>query len=99
MNWKGIAICICIGAAMVLSFGVAGAEPTTVLAESPGVSASNPAYDEFVFAAEVTSSVSAGCTSCGIIDACLDSHPNEPCKPTDPACRCKRCNGQYECYK
>ena len=94
---KEIMICLCMVLGLVLLAGSAAAGPTSVAPASAQPTLAP--YDDFVFAAPVTSSVQVGCTSCGIIDACLDKHPNERCKPTDPACRCKTCNGYFECYK
>lgn len=95
---KGFVVCCCC---LVLGLvALAGMAYAAAAVEPPSAPVTEIAsYDEFVFAAPVTSAVQAGCTSCLIIDACLDKHPNEPCKPSDPACRCKKCNGTFECYK
>jgi hypothetical protein len=101
-------VCICLGMAALGLAGNANAAPAP--AAPPAASISTPdvhptasistplPVDEFVLAGEVTSSVSV-CQSCGIIDACLGKHKHAPCKPSDPACTCESCNGNFECYK
>lgn len=105
---RWIFVCICTAVVALALAGAAGASTLPSRPATAGVSAAQPAaasvsaalpLDEFVLAGEVTSSVRFGCTSCLIIDACLNKHKHEACKPSDPRCTCENCNGAFECFR
>ena len=80
------------------------AGPSTAMPAAPTVS-STPAStdllppDPFLEGA-VTTSAGATCTFCNhmIIDSCVGLHNGDTCQ-NNPACRCRKCNGLFECYR
>jgi hypothetical protein len=101
-TWRriGLACCLALALGVLASSAVAGTAANGSEAAIPTSSIVGAGYDEFVFASEISSTVQVGCNFCGVIDACLDKHPNEACRIYEGhQCRCKNCNGfSLECY-